>query len=100
MYNKDENQIYIRFIGYMLKTKKMQVYKPGSVFTKWRMPIIYLDQILLLDSSCLPTKIELAVLELLLIWHCNAMGLLAIIVTNKSRELLPHIFTFSTPTAW
>lgn len=60
----------------------MQVYKPGSVNRKFGMLIIYLDLLLLISSSCLPTEIGLATLKLLFIWHCNAMGLLAIIITN------------------
>ena len=73
---------------------KKQVYKPGSVSANWRMLIIYLAPSLLKESSCLPTEIGLAILNLPLIWHCNAMGLLTQLVTKLCRELLPHVFTF------
>ena len=47
-------------------------------------------------SICLPIGIERAVLRRRPTWHFSMQGLPANDVTIKSRELLPHVFIFSS----
>jgi hypothetical protein len=63
--------------------------------------IIYLSSTLLLGSICLPISIGRAALirhlpERWPMWHFSMQGLPAVNVTITSRELLPHVFIFST----
>jgi hypothetical protein len=75
--------------------KILQACKPDPVSANWRMVIIYLSTTLLLGSICLPSIIERAVLRRWFMWHFSMQGLPAEDVTSISRELLPHVFTFS-----
>ena len=75
--------------------KILQACKPDPVSAVWRTVIIYLSSTLLLGSICLPSIIERAVLRRWFMWHFSMQGLPAEGVTIISRELLPHVFTFS-----
>ena len=63
--------------------------------------IIYLGPSLLPGSFCLPSGVAFAgigraALDHRYTWHFSMQGLPATIVTNRSRELLPHVFTLTT----
>ncbi|MNW79818.1 hypothetical protein D3C86_88940 [compost metagenome] len=73
----------------------MQTYKPGSVPDK-SVSIINLLQALPLTSNDLPTNIGRAVLHTLAYLVFQLPGFTNHVITNKARELLPHVFTLTT----
>jgi hypothetical protein len=89
-------------INHLLSSIKKSIsHKPDSVTGK-KFPevIIYLVAPLLTQSSCLPFNVSIngfgrAALRRWYMWHYSTQGLPVTIITNRYRELLPHIFIFT-----
>src|SRR3954465_11759902 len=92
--------------SYQSEKIQLPAYKPDSVCTIRLLgiaeAIIYLVPTLLSGSFCLPSSLPdtsagngRATLNGWYTWHFSMQGLPVPTVTNRNRELLPHVFTLT-----
>ena len=78
--------------------KNYKPHKPDSVSKlSFIWPRHYWRDLAAYPGSCLPLgRLGRAALKRSYTWHYSTQGLPVRVVTNHNRELLPHIFTFSS----